>query len=321
MIIPRSVVDDDVPARMMQFGHGFFGTKSEIVSQYVGRFANETSSVIVAIDWIGMSEEDLLFVAGDLQSDIGATYRFADRVHQAVANQIALAWAMKRQFADLPELQRPGGGTYVDPDRMYFYGISMGHILGGVYVALAPDIDRAMLQVGGGAFSAIMFRSRNFGQFLDVLTVGLPDPLEQQKFAALSQTSLDVIDPVIYAQWLRAYDGVDREVLMHVALGDTSVPSIATHVHARAAEIPLLTPTPRELAGFEVAGYPAPSGLVEFDMGIPAPLPEVSAQAPSVDTGVHTGQRELAAAIAQIDLFLRPGGAIEQTCDGLCDPE
>jgi hypothetical protein len=321
MIVPRSVFEDDVPARFVQFGHGFFGTKSEIVGSYVARFADETSSVVVAIDWIGMSEADLLYVAGDLQNDIGATYRFADRVHQAVANQIALAWAMKREFAELPELQRPGGGAYVDPDRVYFYGISMGHILGGIYTALAPDIDRAMLQVGGGAFTAIMFRSRNFGQFLDVLTVGIPDPLEQQKFAALSQTSLDPIDPVNYAQWLREYDGVEREILMHVGLGDTSVPSIATHIHARAAQLPLLTPTPRELDGFTTAGYPAPSGLVEFDLGVPAPLPEATAQAAADDTGVHVGQRELAAAIEQIDLFLRPGGAVEQTCDGACDPE
>jgi len=287
----------------------------------VARFATEPKSVVVAIDWIGMSEADLLFVAGDLQSDIGSTYRFADRVHQAVANQIALAWVMKREFPALPELQRPAGGAYVDPDRLYFYGISMGHILGGVYVALAPDIDRAMLQVGGGAFTSIMFRSRNFGHFLDVLSVGIPDPLEQQKFAALSQTSLDVIDPVTYAPWLRAYDGVERQVLMHVGLGDTSVPSISTHIHARASDIPLLTPTPRELAGFETANYPATSGLVEFDLGVPAPLPEAKAEASAEDTGVHGAQRELAAAIAQIDLFLSPDGLIEQTCDGPCDPE
>jgi hypothetical protein len=58
--------------------------------------------------------------------------------------------------------------------------------------------------------------------------------------------------------------------------------------------------------------------LVEYDFGV-APNP-VGARAPTVDNPVHDTLRNIPAAIAQIDAFLRPAGRVVHTCKGICDP-
>lgn len=63
------------------------------------------------------------------------------------------------------------------------------------------------------------------------------------------------------------------------------------------------------------------SAIVAFDFGVPEPLPGTEANLPDVSTAGHNGLRKLDASMRQIDRFLRPGGRIEHTCDGICDPE
>ena len=63
------------------------------------------------------------------------------------------------------------------------------------------------------------------------------------------------------------------------------------------------------------------SAVVEFDFGLPEPLPGTYAEPPAETNEVHEGLRRLDAAQEQIDQFLRPDGIIENFCDGACDPE
>ena len=65
--------------------------------------------VVAAVDWQGMSRTDLVAVTGDMLNDVSHTFAFADRVHQAVVNQIVLARALKTTLAALPELRATGG--------------------------------------------------------------------------------------------------------------------------------------------------------------------------------------------------------------------
>ena len=130
--IPPSVEDrapGSPPARLLQFGHGFFGDRSES-DGFPAQLADEEGFVVVAADWWGMSADDRGVVIDKLVSDPANTLLFTERLHQGMANFLALAHHAQNTMLALPELQIGGEPAY-DASSVYFYGISMGHILGG----------------------------------------------------------------------------------------------------------------------------------------------------------------------------------------------
>ena len=325
--IPNSVASASAgapPARLMQFGHGFFGSRDE-VNGFVVELADERGFVVVAADWWGMSEQDRIPVVDQLNADMSQGARFTDRLHQAMANFIAVAHVARTTLAEVSELD-VGPAPLYGPDPLYYYGISQGGIAGGTYLGLSPHIDRGALSVGGSNLSLMMFRAQPFLAFLVFVGVRLPDPLDQQKFVTLSQSTFDRIDPLTYAPLViddPPNGGPDtRRLLLQIGIGDAQVPNLASHLHARALGPTLLhlTPAPRPLAGLEPTAGPPDSAIVEFDFGID-PLPGETALPPTSDTEAHEGVRRLDAANEQLHRFFQPDGLVEHTCDGPCDPE
>ncbi|WP_342376322.1 hypothetical protein NVS55_34275 [Myxococcus stipitatus] len=321
--IPRSVWGQGVaPVRFLQYGHGFFGGQAESDGSFVRPFVQATKMVVMTVDWWGMSQADAPGVMGAMMQQPAQTLRFTDRVHQGMVNQMAVTYAARSTLKDLAELKDNGVLVY-DPDQTYFYGISQGHILGGTYVALSPHVSRAAFSVGGADFSLMMFRAKPFAPFLQAIAQSVPDALDQQKFAAMTQTSFDRIDPLTYAPHVLTapYTGgpSSRRVLVQYGLGDAQVPNVATELHARALgltqQLPATWRVP-ELPTLE--GAVDGSALVQFDYGLPSPLPGTVATLPAEDNPVHERVRREAKGREQVDLFLRPGGKVEATCGGVC---
>ncbi len=324
MLVPPSVLLAGKPAPVLQFGHGFFGTRHEIddPGAVVDKFGAETGRIVVAVDWWGMSKPDVTSITMLLLNDTGHAIGFVDRVSQAMINQLALAEAVHGALKNLPQVQK-NGQSLLDPTRLTYYGISLGHILGATYVALSPRIERAVLNVGGMGFGLILSRANPFGPFLNLLDIATGDAATSLRVTLLLQTTLDRIDPIVLAPHLLAdtLPGCPktRRILQQDGRSDTHVPNVASHVQARTLGLPLLTPSSREIFG--LTGKPAPiegSALVEFDFHLPAPdvLPVPVEQT----SPVHQAVRALKAARAQMDQFLATG-VIQQTCDGVCDPE
>lgn len=325
-LLPRSLADDpSTPGRFLQFGHGFFGVREEIADNFVFEFADRFRFVVAAVDWWGMSAADSPDVIGQIINDPPRSLRFIDRVHQGMANFIALSYAANTTLRALPALQLDGAPAF-DASEVYFYGISQGGILGGTYLALAPKVSRGVLSVGGAGFGMLMHRARPFIPFMNVIASRYPDALDQQKFVALAQGSLDRIDPMSYAPHLVTdlYPGspAARSVLMQLGVGDSQVPNLGHHAMARTLDLPLLNPAPRAVLGVRTVDGPVDgSALVEFGFGLPEPVPGTFADFPAEGNAAHEGVRRSDAGQRQIDGFLRPDGRIEHTCDGPCDPE
>jgi hypothetical protein len=322
--IPRSVWGQAVaPVRLLQYGHGFFTSRAEADSSFFIRpFIDGVKMVVLSVDWWGMSSADAPGVLNTIATDPGQTLRFTDRVHQAMANQIAVTYAARTTLGELDALKDNGVRVY-DPAQTYFYGISQGHILGGTYLALSPHVERGVLSVGGVDFSLMMFRARPFSPFLSTISQVLPDALDQQKFVALTQTGFDRIDPITYAPHVLAdtYSGgpESRRVLMQYGLGDAQVPNVATELHARALGLVQQLPATRPVPGLpgregEVDG----SALVQFDFKVPEPLPGTVADLPPQNNAVHDGVRRDAESREQVNRFLMPGGKVEAVCGGIC---
>ena len=326
--IPRNVLDGSGPAgkgpaRLLQFGHGFFGDRSE-AGGFGLNFASTHGFVVGAIDWWGMSVTDRAKLITTVLDDPAAALDFVDRLHQGMVNQIGFAEALTEALTTRKELQRADGSPLYDPKQVYFYGISQGHILGSTYVALSPKVERAVLAVGGVSFGLMMSRAAPFGPFLGLFDIVSASAAASFDMTLQLQTLMDRIDPVAWTgdilQASFSPAPAQRRVLMHVAVGDTSVPNIATHVQARSLGLPQLGPAPRPLFGIpEQTGPIDGSALCAWDFGYAQP--DLTAVPNKTENPAHNDQRGLAASMAQASAFLRPNGTVTQTCDGVCDPE
>ena len=328
--VPRSVFPDGpgfTPARVIQYGHGFFGEREEINWSAMRPFSDERGFIMVATEWVGMALQDQAFVVGAMSDAPSDVFLFTDRLHQAFANQLALTYALKTTLVKELATYSYGEPLY-DPDQVYWYGISQGSIFGATFLALSPLIERGVLSVGGAPYSLMMTRSGSFADLFALvkLTIG-DDPLTIQKFVALSQHTWDRVDPLTYARHLlldRYPQSPERRVLFHYGLHDHSVHNLASHLLLRAAGIPLLDPPVEQVYGLSTVPGPVDgSAAVALDIKVADPpgiYPEIPPK-PAESPNAHEAPRRNPKLKDQIDAFLRPGGAIQNFCDGPCDPE
>jgi hypothetical protein len=340
--VPVSVRDQFAAGRPLVYGHGFFGERDQITNGAPRAIASRLKAVFFAVDWLGMSTDDIPPLVSGLASAPSQALIFTQRVPQGMAGFMTLSAAVTRSMRKDPAFRRPDAagqkGVSVDASgksnagevlfengASNFLGISQGHVMGGVLAALDPNLSRLCLNVGGAGFTHMMFRARPFSPFLEVMGVGLPDPFEQRKFQATSQAHFDPIDPGFWARYVFESplpgSPADRRILQQTALGDAGVPNIGSFLHARQLGLKVLKPSPVIPFGLEgVEGPVAGSALAIYDFGLDlkaiyrddAPHPK--------DTPAHEGIRNLEPAITQMDQFFRADGKIAHTCDGPCDP-
>ena len=137
------------PARIALYGHGFLATRAEVESAWVQQLAVAHNIALCATDWWGLATPDLAFFIRSLR-DVNQLPVTVDRIQQGILNAMYLGRLMlsPQGFAASPAFQS-GGGSLIDDSQLYFYGNSIGAILGGVLTAVEPDFSRAVLDVGG----------------------------------------------------------------------------------------------------------------------------------------------------------------------------
>jgi hypothetical protein len=307
------------------YGHGFFGDRGEIEGQSARTISESLGAVLFAIDWTGMSGDDLQEVLQDLGGEPAHTVDFADGVHQGVANWIAFSAAVAGPLTEAPELQRGGGAPIYAPAPLCFLGISQGHILGGTMTAVNPLIERIALEVGGAGFTHMMFRARPFDAFLLIIGGILDDFADHQLFAASLQIAFDRFDPGSYASFLSTdpLPGTpsDRGPLLQMGIGDASVPNLGTLLHARLLGAGYTTPSPIEPFGLSPqGGSTSAPALTIFDLGVDPADVYSEAVPPLEDNPIHEGVRLEPTSIDQLRTFFTEG-TIAHPCDGPCDPD
>ncbi len=305
------------PVPVVGVGHGFFYNLAAVEGEV--DLLEQIPAVGVAVDWWGMTDADRNSIVLAMLNETSATMAFADRVEQAQVNWIGLTHALGGALA-AEESVKDNGVLVYDPERVGFYGLSMGHILGGSQVALNPDIDRGVLIIGGGGLSHLLFRSQPFFQFILVMANLFDDPYQRQKFVAQMARELDRIDPLTYADYVLAspLDGDPTEILMQTGLGDQAVPNLASWFHARALGLGTTSPTPFEPWGVPTAATDATSAQTIVDWGYDTSFYDV-AEAPLDDNGVHGKTLGNSSLKTEAAAFLRDG-SIVHPCDGPCDP-
>ena len=322
--IPHSVADPKAaPGRLVTYGHSFFYGPQEIEgwsNKWPHDLANDLGLVLVATQWAGMSEDDLVSTAQVL-ANVSKAHLIGDRLMQGMVNNIVMTRTIAGICAD-EEAFQIGGHVAFANDDLYFLGISQGGILGGTLVPLSPDIDRGVLHVGAANLSVIQSRSVNFEQLDTVYAGWYPQRIDREFFWSVLGHVMDRADPYTYLAHLNdpALGGTEHKVLLQVGRNDSNVCNVAADMAARTAGLPLLTPSAADVYGLE----PAPatpydgSALLYWDFGVPdVPMENT----PPANNIVHGAVSGTDSAAAQLDAFLQPGGVVIHPCEGECDPE
>jgi hypothetical protein len=324
IIVPQTAIDDPRPLPLIQYGHGLLGSQSEVNAGYLGEFANTYGYIVFAVDWTGMKEEDVAPITLMLVTSIEQFSIIPERSHQGFVEFFCAMRMMMGAMAEDPlflatdpeddEATIP----LIDTSRRYYYGNSQGAILGGAYAALSPDIERAVLGVGGMPYHLLLNRSADFSPFFVIFKTMFPDPAHVQLILALNQTLWDSGEGSGYS-WAMNHtplpDTPAKSVLLQVAIGDAQVTTLGAHVMARAYGAALIEDPARPVWGLETvpSGHHG-SALVEFDYGLHEPE---SNTPPDDATDPHETPRRDLAGQAQLHGFLQTG-VVTHTCDGPC---
>jgi hypothetical protein len=277
--IPRSALAPGHDARPSLYGHGLFGSRSEIHQDQLKDLGGDYNMMFCATDWIGMACADLptspdpaaiqailgggplpncdLPVTATILQDASNFPKLADRVQQGMLDFMFLGRAMLKGFNSNAAFQRTGGTGVIDTTRLFYDGNSQGGIIGGALAAVEPDLDRASIGVPGMNYSTLLTRSVDFdgyakGQFADELPdtpLGLydnyPSELERPLLFALLQLLWDRAEADGYAQHMTTDplpNSPVHHVLMNAAFGDHQVANVAAETEARTIGAAARTP-------------------------------------------------------------------------------
>lgn len=322
--------EDDLALPSVVRGHGLFDSNRGVIDLRVGYDAlPELDLIEGATDWTGFAQPDILFFSS-VVGDPALVPTLADRGRQGVLNTLVLGRMMKTAvFNRDPAFQRSdGGGLFAGPEEeMFFAGASAGGALGLAFAALSPDVTNVYVDVGGINLLGMIDRS-GVALLLD------EDPLQNALLIGLAQELLVRSDGAGYATHVTADPlpgSLSKNVLLTMSWLDQYSPNLSTEIAARTFGLPSLegslwsgVPQIVDLPG------PLASAFVVYDTGafdadnaahaafIP-PLANLPAAELRDACEPHVLRIAIPAAAQQLQAFLRPGGRVENFCNGRCD--
>ena len=355
--IPCSVFDPAVTPRPLLIGHGLFGDGAGIIAGIGGAtgLANQLAGPFPyiggATDFRGLSSLDLVWLLVNVVGNPTTGHQlnnfpsFMARLKQGMVNTLVLTRLMDNgYFNRLPEFQTTPGdvSTGVFPgaaDETYYFGVSLGGIMGLFTAALTPDIERFNIDVGAINFSLLLQRSTQFSVFETVLaTVGLTEPLDSALGLGLLHEQWVTSEPAGYARHITGLvdpplpGSIPKKILMTVAWLDKQVSNQAAEVAARTLGIPnfagaslvrglqQIPDEPEGAAGLESAFVVYDVGSFDvFDPAYDAVIPPLANRIPSDVCDPHARRLTIPASNQQLVEFFQPGGRIRNFCDGVCD--
>ena len=175
-----------------------------------------------------------------------------DNFRQAAADHMAILSGTTALNAALE--QSLGVADALDPQRVFYMGLSMGGIAGSLSFSSCPRFDGAALFVGAAGFSEIV-RTGVFSLFVQDL-LDLP-PLEMEVSLGLAEVLLDGADPHAYAQRAEDRSAPPRPALFFQAVDEAIVSDPISDAWARAFGADLADPYHHPVNGMAELSLPA----------------------------------------------------------------
>jgi dienelactone hydrolase len=239
------------------FGHGLTRSQGDLFA--IGSQLADQGIASVAVNWVAhgnravqISDDPLQGCDGDpdptdapqcfspiLSADLPAT---RDSIRQSALDVLTLVEALKAcGTANCGDLQ-------VDANRLGYMGQSLGALIGTLVVAMSPDIQTAVLNVGGVGLIDVLEHTDSVQircSLVDALIAagvieGEPlDPVEgtgtclgeewktQPGYLAFANVARWVLDPADGANYLARFGA--RPILIQEVIGDAVVPNFVTN--------------------------------------------------------------------------------------------
>lgn len=163
-IAGRTGFDAGRPLIPVDYGHGLFGSASEVTASPQEEMANREGMLYCATDWFGWANSDVpnaLLAISDLSN-----FSFlADRGQQGELDFLYLQRLLANPggFASNAAFQYAPGDPIVNlDDGVYYDGNSQGGIFGGTVCAVSIDVPRCALGVNGMDYSTLLPRSVDY---------------------------------------------------------------------------------------------------------------------------------------------------------------
>jgi hypothetical protein len=326
-VIPECAYTSPTPVPMIIYGHGLLGDSTEVDCCGVPPVAVDLCMVIAGTDLRGMSENDTTAVARAL-NDATQSDQVFEVLDQGLANFVVMAQAMRTTMAQTLFVDAASGNkVLVDPDKLYYFGLSEGGIFGASVMAYEPTITRGVLGSGAANYSLLLDRSADWPKYRAILNGAYSDPLDDELLIHLMQMRWDKTEPSGIANSVLegAPTGVPpKQLLMQIALGDEQVGSFAAYWEARTMKVPVVGPSVVSPWGLTTQAAPLPSGsaLVVYDCGAP-PLSLTNVAPPQTPCAMagteelHDLPAHVAAGRRQMKDFFATGQIVNE-CNGAC---
>jgi hypothetical protein len=306
-----------LPRPVLIFGHGLFGTGADALQNpALHELAETFCLVLVAGDFIGLTSRQLE-VAAQVAADIDHAPRITEKLAQSVIDFMALTRLVRGPLAGDPRFHSQDRPV-LDPGQVYYFGASLGGIMGLVVMAYEPSLPRGALGVPGGAWSLLLERSFAWQPLQAVAMSAYGRPFDYQMLTALLGMHFEPYDAITTAARITAAplpETPAKQVLLYQAMGDSLVSNLATEMVARTMALPVLAPSVRVPSGMEPTESPLDSGFVIYDEQ-PTPLPPITNQPPTADNGTHAGIHARPAVTRQVARFLLDGLLVHECRDG-----
>ena len=181
-------------------GHGIFGTGEGMIASGGGGdifhpLANELNAVLVATDWVGMSAGDRDLIIEEVLPDVERVRVVTDRLAQSHVNNLTLVEMALTSLINDDVIELPHDQNRINPEQVYYYGISLGGIQGTGTTAISPRISRSVVAVPGAGWAHLIQRSTQFEPLEVIFDNFFPDPLSQSLLLGMAQTFFDWSDP------------------------------------------------------------------------------------------------------------------------------
>jgi hypothetical protein len=329
LVIPQSVADAG-QGDLLLVGHRLFGTgRAELLGDGAGpswleELADEAGVVLLAGDWVGLAAGDEALVTDEVPGDLNRLGAVTDRLQQSLLNALVMTELGLRELNADSRVQ-PSGRSFVTPN-VSFAGWSLGGTLGVSLFGLSPRIGTAVALGSGGSWSNVLDRTVDLAPLVAAIERQAPDPLTRQTLVTLLQSRFDRVDPILLARLVTTpSDGgltSPRTLLLQEAIGDCSMPNLATRMLARSLGARLMSPSIESVFGLDEQPAPLTGvALQQFaTVEAGAYVPPVSNLAPERDNGAQAAASRAESARAALLQLLRTRTA-NQTCSGACDPD
>ena len=271
------------PAPLLVAGHGLAGGR-DIAGDLASALAPDGFAVL-ALDAVGHGEHPtraqadtalavLTFLGLDVTTQTVHGLWLRDNLRQSNFDRLQALEVLRAR----PDVD--GDGTPdVDTDRLAYWGISLGGIMGSELIALDGGFDAAVLTVAGARLMPLITEASSFATFRPIIGNLVGGEAELDRSLPLVQALVDGGDPVAFAGHvlgapLPGARGRVPHLLQQMVINDETVSNGTNRSLARALGVPLVPPVVQDV-GLVLVEDSAPvvgnieggrtAGLFQFD--------------------------------------------------------